>query len=235
MVDLDRKPPSVLLGDVPMEGKHVEMEVMETDGDRIRRRNRRILISVLVLASVLIGVVSGTTYAIIRNNGNGDGSLPVEETPKAEPKPPTDPPPEDTPDNDSPVVDAATLHLQSIKNFLSDNGISSSQDLDNVESPQSQAAVFMALSTEQAPSDPNDYSFLERYIMTLFLYATGGEEWTHSLHFLNATMETCDWNQLTNPWRAGQEAYGATCSNGTVSSLVVGELREPSLLSPECV
>lgn len=85
------------------------------------------------------------------------------------------------------------------------------------ESPQFRAIEWMANVDTLPPT-------LQRYIIVMFYYATGGEQWLNQLGFLNATSHEC------SNWFAASEdgTYwkGALCWNdGTVGSLVFGMYR----------
>lgn len=92
----------------------------------------------------------------------------------------------------------------SIENFLTVNGISNPDDFSQ-DSPQVLAAEWMAYEDEMQlpiPSvmDEDAYTFIERYVMVVFYYATGGPNWIHHLNFLSpGHITTWKWNKAYDP------------------------------------
>ena len=86
-----------------------------------------------------------------------------------------------------------------VKEYLIANAISSRSDLDRRGSPQFKAAEWIADLDKYQVTLPNrmhaHHSFMERYVLAVLYYATGGEtNWKHSLNFLTPN-HICTWYQ----------------------------------------
>jgi hypothetical protein len=110
-----------------------------------------------------------------------------------------------------------------MKSYVISNGVSSESDFSSSTSPQSRALDFLANKDAQqlvAPSSglntDDGYTFISRYVMALFYYATGGELWNYDLLFLSKH-ETCEWYDVFQP-PVGQ--VGVLCN--TNSNKIVG-------------
>jgi hypothetical protein len=111
--------------------------------------------------------------------------------------------------------------LGAIKEYLLAQGISSSADLEASNSPQAQALKFMASGDEmqlQPPAGawttPEGYTFVSRYALATFFYATRGEEWTFSLNFLKPT-SICFWFSVLQYVDLSTEMRGVFCDEQT--------------------
>ncbi|KAL7581212.1 hypothetical protein ACA910_005995 [Epithemia clementina (nom. ined.)] len=93
---------------------------------------------------------------------------------------------------------------QSIQTYAVTRGMSSAEDFEDLNSPQSKAAHWMAFADRLNLGTPDPsldldsnkaaYHFALRYAMTVVYYSTGGEEhWLFRYNFLTS-METCRWN-----------------------------------------
>ena len=92
-----------------------------------------------------------------------------------------------------------------MKTYVVTNGVSSEADFSSSTSPQSRALDFLAnkdplqLYAPRSGLDTDDgYTFITRYVMSLFYYATGGELWNYDLLFLSKH-ETCQWYDVFQP------------------------------------
>jgi hypothetical protein len=79
--------------------------------------------------------------------------------------------------------------------------ISTEAHMNKPGTPQYDAATWIAdhdAYNMPIPEGNNKHSrFVERYVMAVFYYATGGPNWTYKMNFLNST-DICDWNQDFN-------------------------------------
>ena len=103
----------------------------------------------------------------------------------------------DTPTATNTSVPSST-RLAYIHDFLAQHGISALSHLQDTTTPQSKAAVFMALDTKampKLPQDPfQDVRFVQRYVLAVLYYAFQGPQWESQLSFLTQEHE-CSWNQ----------------------------------------
>ena len=86
-----------------------------------------------------------------------------------------------------------------VKNYLVVNSISSRSKLDDKTSPQYKAAEWIADLDKYQIELPNrlhaHHSFIERYVLAVIYFATGGEDkWTYQLNFLTPN-HVCTWYQ----------------------------------------
>lgn len=86
-----------------------------------------------------------------------------------------------------------------IEQYIFKNNISSLTDLQDRSSPQHLAANWIAnkdgMHLDIPPHGsraPSSLSFIERYVLAVFYYATGGPGWTHQLNFLTDE-HVCTW------------------------------------------
>lgn len=86
-----------------------------------------------------------------------------------------------------------------IENYLVGAGISEAADLNREASPQHMAAKWIANKDGMKMSVPDhlteptvDLAFVERYVLAVFYFATGGPEWTYQLNFLTDN-HVCTW------------------------------------------
>jgi Leucine-rich repeat (LRR) protein len=90
---------------------------------------------------------------------------------------------------------------QRIQQYLIDVGVSKTNDLVDPDSPQHLAAQWMAhkdgmkLQVPKVLSTGRDHlMFVERYVLVVLYYATGGPHWTHQLNWLGDN-HICTWYQ----------------------------------------
>ena len=116
-----------------------------------------------------------------------------------------------------------------VKEYLIANAISSRSDLERRESPQFKAAEWIADLDKYQVELPNrmhaHHNFVERYVLAVLFYATGGEtNWKHPLNFLTPN-HVCTWYQdfeLSSPSYLQTEDYLTLGVHGC--KLVDGEL-----------
>lgn len=103
----------------------------------------------------------------------------------------------------SPVT--ADSRFGQLETLLTNSGITPSEKFTDTESPQYKAAWWLA-STDPSPleilKDPFE-KVLQRYVMVLLWYATGGENWTDQNNFLG-NLGVCQW-QIASGARCNQE------------------------------
>jgi hypothetical protein len=84
---------------------------------------------------------------------------------------------------------------QDVLDFLVENEISTSFDLNNIESPQYHAAKWIADYDGMKlgiPQYGEHVVFVERYVMAVLFYALDGNHWKHDLNFLSPN-HICTW------------------------------------------
>jgi hypothetical protein len=87
-----------------------------------------------------------------------------------------------------------------IRDYLTQQGISKTNDLFDETSPQHLAAQWLAHQDSAKLAIPYFYDtlehleFVERYALVVFYYATGGPDWTRQLNFLGKE-HVCTWYQ----------------------------------------
>lgn len=113
------------------------------------------------------------------------------------------------------------LNRTQVEEFLMTNGIATREQLANDASPQWMAVSWLTqldgAGREPVPLEgDNTVYFLQRYILVLLYYATGGPYWIHSRNLARPDLKTCQWNtQATNS--AGKTFdLGAMCSDGSI-------------------
>jgi hypothetical protein len=113
-----------------------------------------------------------------------------------------------------------------VASWVAKQGYSSVDDVLDPESAQSKAVKFMtqvqALPTEAGSE--SSFKWMERYVLSVFFYATNGENWRTlvDVGFNNPKTKTCEWHTdvvLTS----GQEIpFGASCDkNGRVDAIQI--------------
>ena len=94
-----------------------------------------------------------------------------------------------------------TTDFDSVVDFLVKHEISDFEDLQDNNSAQYHAALWLAEDDPQKLAVPTDtkrhdtegYLFVARYVMALNYYAMGGEGWVDQLNFLSGE-DICEWN-----------------------------------------
>jgi hypothetical protein len=116
--------------------------------------------------------------------------------------------------------------------FLFNNQISSLPSLEDKQSAEHRAALFIADGDtyQSEMTEANIHKFVERYILALFYYQFNGPEWDNNYHFLSG-QDHCTWTMtVTRP--AGTFVKGVTCNeDGYVTGLDLCEcIRETIIL-----
>ena len=91
--------------------------------------------------------------------------------------------------------------MKAVTNYLGDLGVSDLAALRNEETPQYKAAKWIADIDGYSISIPKDpplagarNSFVERYVLAVLYFASGGPLWRHQMGFLSPR-DHCSWNQ----------------------------------------
>jgi len=100
------------------------------------------------------------------------------------------------------VSDSWWLHhsdrYKDIYTFVIQNRISALSDLQDPSSPQHKAAKWLANKDGMQMTVPtpleatSSTAFIERYVLAVFYFATGGPDWTQSLNFMSS-QHVCTW------------------------------------------
>lgn len=107
---------------------------------------------------------------------------------------------------------------EAMMEYIINNGVTSSSDLSNSNSPQAIALDFLAHKDPKQLNAPlsglntdEGYEFISRYVMSVFHASLGGETWNYDLLF-NSKHDTCDWYDVFQP-PVGQ--VGVLCNQNT--------------------
>lgn len=116
-----------------------------------------------------------------------------------------------------------------VKVWLMKEGLSTSDDLSDADSPQYKAAEWISDDDPLRVPIPEGEkesrtAFVERYALAVFFFATSGDEWAFNLGFVSGKL-TCSWNRaIVSPGRNPGETQtfdvGAMCNTAAeVTSL----------------
>lgn len=110
--------------------------------------------------------------------------------------------------------------------YLLDNRISSSNDISRANSPQSKAIVWIAETDGMNLQVPQywDASYVERYVLALIYFATGGDTWMYQMNWLSGR-DVCEWNGILQNLNNLQVFYvGILCDTqtGDLEALYLG-------------
>ncbi|CAB9502108.1 serine threonine-protein kinase BRI1-like [Seminavis robusta] len=167
------------------------------------------MVLVLVIAAVVaaVGFVSnGTTMAVTINSGTTSSNRLLQYV-----------------NNDGPLIKQPSTRFEDLVALLVRADISALQDLEDPNSPQYQAADWMANEDESEldlDGDTNLPAITQRYVLMVFYFAMGGPNWAHGLNFLEPVNE-CEWNLDAIVGDGLPRTYGFTCfgDTGTVRRL----------------
>lgn len=125
--------------------------------------------------------------------------------------------------------------FDNILTYLVSQGVSSEADLMRTGSPQNKAANWLSFVDERRVPVPSGsiqaldgYHFMARYVMALFFYATGGDEWFFQMNFLKPS-HICSWNDIKAKWDPNNpfEMGGVICSTQEIPVIFdVGECQD---------
>lgn len=142
-----------------------------------------ILLIAVLFGVMVIGLGFGLTADNRRDNGNSATALDTAEAAAAKKK----------------------LRTNTIRNWLLDNEISKAATFNDPTSPQNKALTFLAAEDKMELDTPSGgmmtaegYTFLTRYVMTLFYFSTNGAQWNYNLLFLSDN-HVCDWFFIFTP------------------------------------
>ncbi|CAB9520715.1 serine threonine-protein kinase BRI1-like [Seminavis robusta] len=127
-------------------------------------------------------------------------------------------------DPKGPHIKQPSTRFQGLVELLVTAEISTLQDLQDPNSPQYQAADWMANEDESELEDlshsDNLPAITQRYILTVFYFALRGPYWPNQLNFLQPVNE-CEWNLVGFVDDGLIRTYGVTCfeDTGTVRRL----------------
>ena len=113
------------------------------------------------------------------------------------------------PTSSSPSFAPTATSFQTITSIIKENGVTPDEGFNNTANPQYRAAEFLA-ETDTYVSDnqlmENHSKLIQRYILTVFYFSTGGDDWERCSRFdagchggessyLSDTSE-CDWKGI---------------------------------------
>lgn len=187
--------------------------------------------AVLILLAVIIGVAASSS-----NKKNSSSSSTTLEGSSPNGSPVVSP--VSAPVMGSPVSAPTTnteprkADYEQVVQFLITRGVSNETDLRTRNTPQHNAAVFVAnhdplnlpLPQSSSLSDPEVEKYVTRYIMTLLHHALDGYNWPTQLNFMS-DIETCYWNGVKASYSPGfilgLEGGGFFCRNDTMLPLAL--------------
>lgn len=196
-----------------VEDLKTEAAILSGGGPSLKSK-RRMLMGVTVVA---VAAIIGISVAI-SGGGGGSSSSPSSLGSRA--------PPETLTNN------KLSRH-QEVQDFLS--FYSEREDLERAGSPQFFASRWIADEDLRASDLPesteydDSFVFVQRYILAVLFFATGGSEWKFNAEFL-AVKSECDWNlglradQAITPAGSDRWDMGAACNDdGEVNQIFLRE------------
>jgi hypothetical protein len=197
-------------------------KIIANGGNKYSGKNKRTIALVVILVAVIATAV-GFSIAVTQNNRGRSSSNSLESGNDGTNG-------DDTNGDDGNSADDITddnetddtERINQIISFLSDNEISALEDLRSTTKPQYKAAVWISnnddreLDIPESINENGAFRFVERYVMAVFFYALGGEDWNHDVNFLSED-KTCDWsfNLQKNINLPGEDPpsydYGVSC------------------------
>jgi hypothetical protein len=116
--------------------------------------------------------------------------------------------------------------------FLSKAEISDRRNLEDIAMPQFQAAYWISELDELAYTIPtsridrNYIPFVQRYILALLYFATGGHNWNVKCSFLG-NQDVCQWFKIMTLNEDENLTLGVSCNNlGNVNRLLMRKFQE---------
>ena len=209
------------------------VEDVRLDSPRNGKCRRVVKISFWTALLVIVTVTAVTLAVVLTKDDNsnggimededffvGDASVPVDSSPVIPDK--TEAPVETTATSNAPASDTASENtsengfvsrVPAAIQLLSEAGVSSKSRLEQEGSAQQKAVYFVA-DQDPTPVALNEAdAFVERYVLAVFFYSTGGQEWQNKLNFLS-DLPTCRWyiNGFAADKRTARK-YGASCND----------------------
>lgn len=116
------------------------------------------------------------------------------------------------------------IRLRRVVGFLLGFGATEELALETMGKPQRKAAIFLAMNDVYSQSwldQPKmEHRFLERFSLIAMYYGMNGAEWGNSFHFLNTTLDHCDWNANISTKGGDTIRMGVQCNpHGMVSKI----------------
>ncbi len=175
--------------------------IMASGGNRYSGKKKRMIALIVVLVAVIATAI-GFTVAGTQNKRAQDEANSLASNENGE-------------ENDD------VERFEQVKTLLTDGGITSATEFQQPTSPQYKAAAWISNDDElemdiPASIDEDSYLFVQRYVMAVFYYALGGENWINTASFLTGE-DTCDWSfdivlDFTVPGsNIDQYDYGVSC------------------------
>jgi hypothetical protein len=180
---------------------------------------RRKCLSLAVLFFLMGAVPAGVTLGVTMTPSGGlvDSEKFVTAVPDGTAEMTTDP--EVTDDSpESPAVRKSKV--DQVIAYVVDASVSDLTALTTIGSPQNRAAIWMAETDAADTAVPagnatvlEGYNYMVRYVMAVFYYSTGGDNW-HVQYFAMTFAPVCDWNNVIID---GPDAYrqGIICDAET--------------------
>jgi Leucine-rich repeat (LRR) protein len=108
-----------------------------------------------------------------------------------------------------------------VEAFLIRSGIARKADLRDPSTAQSKAVSWL-VNTDRSPvavpqGGEADAYFLQRYIVLVLFYMTGGELWTNKWSMIEPREQVCNWNQVSK--RDETYMYGVECEAGIATAI----------------
>jgi hypothetical protein len=186
-----------------VEADNVVMVEGDSEGKKQRRANikkRTIGAGALILAVVIIAAVLIAVFASRSSNNK----QPRQQTPTTAP-------------SQQPTAAPITL-LEVFRSVLLDHNVSTIQDLDHYNSPQSHALNWLANDDKFLNASSSVESVIDRYVLAVVYYADGGTHWNHPSIFLT-NESICTWHNFV------ANGTGAFCTTSKNVSLGKCDLR----------
>jgi hypothetical protein len=174
--------------------------------------NKCLLVTLLVLLAAAIPtfVTMGVTMDVTIGSRGDSGEL-VTAVPDGSADMTNDPLKEVS--DDPPEMPAVrNSNIDQVIAYMVNTSVSDLTDLLTIGSPQNRAAIWMAEQDEADIAVPNgnttaleSYNYMVRYVMAVFYYSTGGDNWNVQ-YFSMTFAPVCDWNNVIagpNPYRQG--------------------------------
>jgi hypothetical protein len=115
--------------------------------------------------------------------------------------------------------------IEDLAAYLEQSGVTSSNDIFDMTSPQSDAAAWMAnqdgrnLPLPTTVGQPEDYRFVQRYVLATLYYAMKGNDWLLDSNFLSND-DACAW-RTTRLNRNGERVnFGVLCDAETNTNIL---------------
>jgi hypothetical protein len=123
------------------------------------------------------------------------------------------------------TLSIARTHFATLSDLFVDYNVSI-QALQDLSSPQYAALDWMANidSTDPLQFTMSDNELVERFVLVLLYFATGGPSWSDRARFLSPSLNICSWNSTVGFNR------GVFCNDeGSVVKLILGKFPIPRL------